>query len=229
MSISSLNNTPNNTPANQTAQPGVAAQAQGAYNDQTARNQLNATLVQSLSVESLSVSISSGKQSQSLLFKASITNINQILSADFANANGQGGGQVSASLQYSSVQLSLSVQQQNSAQGSASEDDNSPEATSKRILDGSLGLFGLYQQQHKDQSTADQAQGFLKLIRQGFDQGFQEATDILKSLNVFNGDVADGVQKTHDLVLKGFDDFLKQYQGSDAATSPSTTSQSSAS
>ncbi|POZ62816.1 DUF5610 domain-containing protein [Chromobacterium alticapitis] len=222
MSISSLNN----AAANQTGQSSGAAKTQAsAYNDQTARNQLNATLVQSLDVESLSVSISSGKQSQSLLFKASITNINQILSADFANANGQDGSQTnaSASLQYSSVQLSISVQQQDASQG-APADDSSPDATSKRILDGALGMFGLYQQQHPDQNTADQAQGFLKLIRQGFDQGYQEATGILKSLNVLNGDVADGVQKTHDLVEKGFDDFLKQYQDNSGATAASAQS-----
>ncbi|MPQ72073.1 hypothetical protein, partial [Pseudomonas sp. MWU12-2323] len=103
MSISSLNN---NQPS-QTGQAGGASQTQNsAYSAQTARNQLNQLLV-----ESLSVSISSGKQSQSLLFKASITNINQVLNADFANGNNQSGNQGSASLQVSSTQLSISIQQ----------------------------------------------------------------------------------------------------------------------
>jgi hypothetical protein len=221
MSISSLNN---NQPS-QTGQAGGASQTQNsAYSAQTARNQLNQLLV-----ESLSVSISSGKQSQSLLFKASITNINQVLNADFANGNNQSGSQGSASLQISSTQLSISIQQQDSSGdgNSASGEDTSPDATSKRILDGALGLFGLYQQQHPDQNTSDQAQSFIKLVRQGFEQGYQEATDILKNLNVFNGDVASGVQKTHDLVEKGFDDFLKQYQGNSGTQSASSSASGS--
>ncbi|PRP69807.1 DUF5610 domain-containing protein [Chromobacterium amazonense] len=205
MSISSLNN-------NQPSQTGGASQTQNsAYSAQTARNQLNQLLV-----ESLSVSISSGKQSQSLLLKASITNINQVLNADFANGNNQSGSQGSASLQISSTQLSISIQQQDSsgASNSASDDDMSPDATSKRILDGALGLFGLYQQQHPDQNASDQAQSFIKLVRQGFEQGYQEATDILKNLNVFNGDVSANAQKTYNLVEQGFNNFLSQYQDS---------------
>ncbi|WP_199153248.1 DUF5610 domain-containing protein [Chromobacterium sp. ASV23] len=208
MSISSLNN---NQPS-QTGQAGGASQTQNsAYSAQTARNQLNQLLV-----ESLSVSISSGKQSQSLLFKASITNINQVLNADFANGNNQSGSQGSASLQVSSTQLSISIQQQDSSgdSNSASDEDTSPDATSKRILDGALGLFGLYQQQHPDQNTTDQAQSFIKLVRQGFEQGYQEATDILKNLNVFNGDVSANAQKTYNLVEQGFNNFLSQYQDS---------------
>ncbi|WP_146042119.1 DUF5610 domain-containing protein [Chromobacterium sinusclupearum] len=208
MSISSLNN---NQPS-QTGQAGGASQTQNsAYSAQTARNQLNQLLV-----ESLSVSISSGKQSQSLLFKASITNINQVLNADFANGNNQSGNQGSASLQVSSTQLSISIQQQDSSgdSNSASDEDTSPDATSKRILDGALGLFGLYQQQHPDQNTTDQAQSFIKLVRQGFEQGYQEATDILKNLNVFNGDVSANAQKTYNLVEQGFNNFLSQYQDS---------------
>ncbi|POA99013.1 hypothetical protein C2134_09150 [Chromobacterium sinusclupearum] len=202
----------NNNQPSQTGQAGGASQTQNsAYSAQTARNQLNQLLV-----ESLSVSISSGKQSQSLLFKASITNINQVLNADFANGNNQSGNQGSASLQVSSTQLSISIQQQDSSgdSNSASDEDTSPDATSKRILDGALGLFGLYQQQHPDQNTTDQAQSFIKLVRQGFEQGYQEATDILKNLNVFNGDVSANAQKTYNLVEQGFNNFLSQYQDS---------------
>ncbi|AUH51752.1 hypothetical protein CXB49_13445 [Chromobacterium sp. ATCC 53434] len=219
MSISSLNS----NQAGQTGQTGASSQTQtGAYNAQTARNQLNATLV-----ESLSVSISSGKQSQSLLFQASITHINQILNADFSNQDGSQQGQSGTSVQISSTQLSITVQQQDSQSGS--DDDTSPQATSQRILQGALGMFGLYQQQHPEQSTSDQAQNFIKLIRQGFEQGYQEATDVLKKLNVFNGDVSDGVQQTHDLVEKGLDAFLQQYQGSSTQQAASGAAQDSGS
>ncbi|WP_434628550.1 DUF5610 domain-containing protein [Chromobacterium sp. CV08] len=216
MSISSVNS----NQAGQTGQTGASSQTQtGAYNAQTARNQLNATLV-----ESLSVSISSGKQSQSLLFQASITHINQILNADFSNQNGSQQGQGGATIQISSTQLSITVQQDGQ-----SDDDTSPQATSQRILQGALGMFGLYQQQHPEQSASDQAQNFIKLIRQGFEQGYQEATDVLKKLNVFNGDVSDGVQQTHDLVEKGLDAFLQQYQGGSAQQAASGAAQDSGS
>lgn len=204
MSISSLNN-------NQPGQAGSARATQSAaYSPQNARNQLNSVLVQSLDV-----SISSGKQSQTLLFHASITNITQILNADFSNQNGSQQDQGSASLQISSTQLSISIQQDGQA------DDNSPEATSKRILDGATGMFALYQQQHPELSADDQAKNFVNLIRQGFEQGYGEATDILKSLKVFNGDVQSGVEKTKDLVEKGLDAFLQNMLSAGAKASPS--------
>ncbi|MEO2215645.1 DUF5610 domain-containing protein [Chromobacterium vaccinii] len=214
MSISSLNN-------NQPGQAGSTLPAQNsAYSAQNSRNQLNSVLVQSLDV-----SISSGKQSQTLLFHASLTNITQILNADFSNQNGSQQTQGSASLQVSSTQLSISIQQDGQS------DDNSPEATSKRILDGSTSMFALYQQQHPELSADDQAKNFVNLIRQGFEQGYGEATDILKSLKVFNGDVQSGVEKTKDLVEKGLDAFLKSNLSSSAqsASSGTGTSQASAS
>ncbi|ERE13374.1 DUF5610 domain-containing protein [Pseudogulbenkiania ferrooxidans] len=214
MSISSLNN-------NQPGQAGSALPAQtAAYSAQNSRNQLNSVLVQSLDV-----SISSGKQSQTLLFHASLTNITQILNADFSSQDGSQQTQGSASLQISSTQLSISIQQDGQS------DDNSPEATSKRILDGATSMFALYQQQHPELSADDQAKNFVNLIRQGFEQGYGEATDILKSLKVFNGDVQSGVEKTKDLVEKGLDAFLKSNLSSSAqsATSGTGTSQASAS
>ncbi|AXE31290.1 hypothetical protein DK842_16140 [Chromobacterium phragmitis] len=211
MSIPSLN-------SNQTSAASSAKNSnQATYAPQTARNQLNAMLVQSLDV-----SISSGKQSQTLLFRASITNITQVLNGDFS---GQGGDQGNASLQINSTQLSISIQQDGQDQ------DNSPEATSKRILDGATSMFALYQQQHPELGSDDQAKNFVNLIRQGFEQGYKEATDILKSLKVFNGDVQSGVEKTYDLVLKGFDDFLSKNLSSSAqsnASSGSGTPQASA-
>ena len=206
MSISSLN-------SNQAGQTGGASQTQNAgYNAQTARNQLNSVLI-----ESLDVSISSGKQSQTLLFHASITNINQILSAESGGQNSDGSdGSSSSTLQISSTQLSISVQQQS---GQSSDDDNSPQATAKRILDGATSLFGLYKQQHPELSADQQAQNFVGLIRQGFEQGYQEATGILKNLNVFNGDVASGIQQTHDLVEQGLDAFLQQNQSASTQSS----------
>ncbi|WP_052941251.1 DUF5610 domain-containing protein [Chromobacterium subtsugae] len=206
MSISSLN-------SNQAGQTGGASQTQNAgYSAQTARNQLNSVLV-----ESLDVSISSGKQSQTLLFHASITNINQILSADSGGQNSDGSGNASSStLQINSTQLSISVQQQS---GQNNDDDNSPQATAKRILDGATSLFGLYKQQHPELSSDQQAQNFVGLIRQGFEQGYQEATGILKNLNVFNGDVSSGIQQTHDLVEQGLDAFLQQNQSAGTQSS----------
>ncbi|WP_395406459.1 DUF5610 domain-containing protein [Pseudoduganella sp. UC29_106] len=46
-------------------------------------------------------------------------------------------------------------------------------------------------------------------IKGGVEQGFKEARDILQGLNVLGGDVAANIDKTYELVMKGFDSFAK--------------------
>ncbi len=56
----------------------------------------------------------------------------------------------------------------------------------------------------------------MKTIRSGFEQGFKEASDILQGLNVLQGDIASGIQKTYELVQKGYADFEASFsQGKD--------------
>ncbi len=43
---------------------------------------------------------------------------------------------------------------------------------------------------------------------------FKEASDILSGLNVLNGDIASNIDKTYDLVQKGYADFEAAQSGS---------------
>lgn len=203
MSINTISNASSNQ-TSQTAQSGAAGHAVNAQ--QTAKNQLNATLVESLNI---SISISGGNgngQSQTLLFRAAIDRINQILGDAYgspaADASQPGGasGPVSGYLQQNQ------------------DVDTSPETTAKRILDGATGFFAAYANQHPELSPEQQATNFVSLVRGGFEQGYASAVNILKSLNVFNGNVSSDAQKTYDLVQKGFDDFLQGKLGGNAAT-----------
>ncbi|MDO9599160.1 MAG: DUF5610 domain-containing protein [Azoarcus sp.] len=129
---------------------------------------------------SLQVSIQSGNNSQALLFRSAIDKINELL----APAKG--------------------VDALQSAMG----EDNSAEATAGRILSLSTGFFDSYAAQNPGKDPETLVKDFVGLIRSGFEQGYQEAADILKGLGVLGGEVESGIQKTFELVQKGLDDFL---------------------
>jgi len=128
----------------------------------------------------LEVSLQAGNQSQALLFRTAIDRINEVLGP---------------------TEGEQAIQK-------AAGQDNSPEATATRILAFTTGLYTAYAANHPDASQEQNAQDFVKLVRGGFEKGFNEAKDILQGLKVYEGDVATGIQKTYDLVQKGFDDFL---------------------
>ncbi len=129
---------------------------------------------------SLSVSIKAGDDSMALLFRGAIDRINEVLAPEQgANAIQNAMGQ-----------------------------DNSPEATAGRILSLSTGFYEAYAAQHPGEDPETLARNFVDLIRGGFEKGFNEAVDILKGLQVFQGEVESGVMKTYELVQKGLDDFL---------------------
>jgi hypothetical protein len=132
---------------------------------------LNSAIVQS----QMNVSISSGDNSLTLLFKTAIEGINEVLGED-------------------------------AIQNAASQ-DNSAEATAGRIVDMSTAFYNQYLQQNKLEDSEESRGKFVDLISEGFEKGFKEAQDILKGLKVLEGDVASGIDKTHELVLKGFAAF----------------------
>ncbi len=43
----------------------------------------------------------------------------------------------------------------------------------------------------------------------GIDQGFSEARDVLGGLKVLEGEIADNIDKTYEIIQKGLEDFLK--------------------
>ncbi|MDR2925704.1 MAG: DUF5610 domain-containing protein [Azoarcus sp.] len=132
---------------------------------------------------SASVSLKAGNQSQTLLFRSAIDRINEVLSPDLGP---------------------------NAIQGlAASGVDTSPEATANRILSVSTAFFEGYAAQHPGKDRDQLAKDFVSLIRGGFEKGFNDAKDILSGLGALgNSNIASGIQRTYDLVQKGYDDFL---------------------
>ena len=128
---------------------------------------------------SLEVSIRAGNEPMTLLYKSAIDSLNEILAPELG---------------------------ENAIQNAASQ-DNSPEGTAGRIVALSTGFFEIYQTQHPEKDAATALEDFMTLIRSGFEKGYQEAVDILKSLQVFEGDIAADIEKTHALVEQGYADF----------------------
>lgn len=145
------------------------------------------------------VAINSKNQPQSLLASSAINGINEALQPQLGD----------------------------NAIQNASSGDNSAEATASRIVAGATGMYAAFKAQHPDESDDAALKDFMSTIRSGFEKGFSEASNILKGLGVLGGDIASGINQTHDLVLKGFDDFEKAHAGTPAtATDTSETSAS---
>jgi len=142
------------------------------------RTQLNAQILQA----SMDVSIKAGDDSMALLYRTAIDHINELLAPEFGP----------------------------DALQAAMQQDNSAEATAGRILSAATGFFDAYAARYPDKDAETVLRGFVDLVRGGFEKGYGEAHDILKGLGVLGegSEVAAGIQKTFDLVQKGFDDFL---------------------
>ena len=95
---------------------------------------------------------------------------------------------------------------ENAIQNAASQ-DNSAEATAERIVSMSTAFYDKYLEQNQLEDNDESRGKFIDLISGGFEKGFKEAQDILTGLKVLNGDVAAGIDKTHELVLAGFAAF----------------------
>lgn len=148
------------------------------------RASLNAQIVQA----SLSVSIKAGDNSQALLFRSALDSIYEALGDGFQ----------------SSIMPDYKMP-------SMTDDNNpyaTPEGTANVILSFSLSLYASYSEGHKGEDSDETATNFINLIRGGFEKGFKEATDILKGLSVFEGEIKTDIEKTWELVQKGYDDWL---------------------
>jgi hypothetical protein len=159
----------------------------------TLRQQLNVQILEA----SARVSIGAGDQSQALVFRSAIERINELLAPELGP---------------DAIQSAV-----------ANGVDTSPEATAGRIVQLSTAFYEGYARQHPGEDPEKLATDFVNLIRGGFEKGFGEARDILEGLGVFNGEVQSGVQKTYELVQKGYDEFLagklEALKGADKITS----------
>lgn len=154
----------------------------------SAKQQLNNSIINA----NLELSISSGNEPMSLLYKAAIEGINEVINAKFGD---------------------------NAIQSAFDEGlDVSPEATADRIVSISTAFFSQYKEQHSELSEHEAAKSFAGLISTGIDKGFSEAKEILSGLKVFEDDIEADYDKTHTLVdegLKAFVDGYKEIEGAE--------------
>jgi hypothetical protein len=129
---------------------------------------------------SMNVAISSGNEPLALLYKAAINGINEELRPTLG---------------------------EDAIQTAAGSQDNSAEATAARIVGMSTAFYDAYRQQNNLEDNDESREKFVEVIRGGFEKGFKEAQQVLEGLKVLKGDIAAGIDKTFELVMKGFDDF----------------------
>jgi len=145
------------------------------------KKQLNAAIIES----TLEFSNSLGDKPLSLLLKTALQGINEALKAD--------GIETSVEDAYESGI------------------DFSPEATAERIVAFSTQFFGAYQEQHPEMSEEESLTAFVDVIKGGIEQGFGEATEILEGLKVLEGDIANNIDKTYELVQQGLQSFIDSF------------------
>lgn len=88
--------------------------------------------------------------------------------------------------------------------------DTSPEATADRIVAFATGFYSRYKEQNPNKSEEENLDNFLKVIGGGIEKGFADAKNILKGLQVYEGEVETGVDKTYGLVMKGLTSFREK-------------------
>lgn len=128
----------------------------------------------------------------------------------------------SVNLNFQDLYKSLSIEAQeilnaiNKELGSANgvhtlkPEESTPEATAERIVSGVTGLFSAYQTSNNKLDDEEVLEGFMKAVRRGVKQGYDEAFKILDGLGAFQYDgVQSGVEKTLELVNQKLDNFEK--------------------
>lgn len=176
-----------------TANTATAATAVQPKDDSTQSTaaKAKAQLNASIVQASLTVSLSSSNEPLSVLLKTALTGINEALKDDFGD---------------------------NAIQNATSQ-DNTPEGTASRIVSLSTAFYDAFKQQHPGEDETDVLNKFVDTLKKGVDQGFKEARGVLDGLKVLNGDVASNIDKTYDLVQKGFADFIAAHQSKPAGAS----------
>lgn len=144
---------------------------------QTRKSKTNAATLQA----HIDVSIGSKYNPMSLIYKTALEGINEALKPSF-------GTNAAQKIQDSGV-------------------DVSAEATAGRIVSLSTAFFATYQDQNKDMALEEQIDSFLSVIGGGVDKGFSEARKILDGFGVLEGNLAENINRTYDLVFDGFAKF----------------------
>lgn len=127
----------------------------------------------------LSVSIRAGNEPLALLYRSAIEQLNELLAPELGE---------------NAIQNAL-------------DPDNTPAGTAGRIVSLSTGFFEAYQAQHPDADPEAVLENFMATLRRGFEQGYNEARDILDGLGVLSGDLDAGIRETYERVLKDYAGF----------------------
>lgn len=174
----------NSTPSVTSVSTGVAGKddkvQHGVNAEMSVNDRSKLQLNASIMQASLNVSIGSENEPLALLYKTAITNINEALKGQYGD---------------------------DAIQNAASQ-DNSAEATASRIVSLSTGFFDAYKKQNPGMDDDTALTKFMDTISGGMEKGFKEARDILGGLKVLNGDIASNIDKTYELVQKGYADFI---------------------
>lgn len=174
----------NSTPSVTSVSTGVAGKddkvQHGVNTEMSVNERSKLQLNASIMQASLNVSIGSENEPLALLYKTAITNINEALKAQYGD---------------------------DAIQNAASQ-DNSAEATASRIVSLSTGFFDAFKKQNPGMDNDTALTKFMDTISGGMEKGFKEARDILDGLKVLNGDIAGNIDKTYELVQKGYADFI---------------------
>lgn len=156
-----------------------------AASKQTAQQTSKQLMNQAILSAQEDVSLKSGDESMTLLYRAAIEAINE----ELAPAMGDNA---------------IQTAYDNGV-------DTSPEATADRIVSFATQFFSVHQQQNSNMSLDEQLDSFMNIIGGAIDNGFKEARDILSGLKVLQGDIADGVDKTYGLVQEGLQAFRDSF------------------
>lgn len=187
-SASSVSTTGNTTTSGVAGKDDKVRQADGTTAQMSVNDRSKLQLNAAILQASMNVSISSQNDPLALVYKSAITSINEALQADFGD---------------------------NAVQNAASQ-DNSAEATANRIVSLSTGFFEAFKQQNPGMDNDAALEKFMGTITGGMEKGFSEARDILKGLNVLQGDIAGNIDKTYELVQKGYADFVAAHSSKKA-------------
>jgi len=156
-----------------------------ATSKQTAQQTSKQLMNQAILSAQEDVSLKSGDQSMTLLYRAAIEAINK---------------ELAPSMGENAIQTAYD-----------NGVDISPEATADRIVSFATQFFSVHQQQNSNMSLDEQLDSFMSIIGGAIDNGFKEARDILSGLKVLQGDIADGVDKTYGLVQEGLQAFRDSF------------------
>ena len=180
-----ISNLPQNTASVSTAKESAAEHVSGKKpTESSLRTSLNAQIIEA----SIKVSIGSGGNAQGLLHRSTLESIYEAIGGKFESQ--------------------ITPDYKMPAATGPNNPFATPEGTANVILSFSLGLYASYSAQHAGEDEAEMATNFINLIRSGFEKGYSEAVGILDALGVFNGNIKSEIEKTYELVMKGYDDFL---------------------